>query len=174
MCGVACGWRWRRHPRSRRLWLLVHQRWACFPCIRHSRVDRAAAANTDSSSAITQPGSCSITQRLRRRETSVGRSLVLDSGYSAAAHRFRPAATCGDRSAATQSQSSKWPVAARRQAAFPIWRIAFYRHLDDRSAVGPIIDIGRFYRAHAERCTDPLHAVHVQRVRYAVHARTPT
>jgi len=33
------------------------------------------------------------------------------------------------------------------RAAFPIWRIAFYRHLDDRSVGGPIIDIGAFYRA---------------------------
>jgi len=36
----------------------------------------------------------------------------------------------------------------QRQAAFPIWRIAFYRHLDDRSTGGPIIDIGAFYRVH--------------------------
>ena len=70
--------------------------------------------------------------------------------------RRRPAET-----AAVAEESWK-----RRQAAFPIWRIAFYRHLDDRSAVGPIIDIGRFYRAHRRRgaLTRVANAVHGTRV----------
>jgi len=70
--------------------------------------------------------------------------------------RRRPAET-----AAAAEESWK-----RRQAAFPIWRIAFYRHLDDRSAVGPIIDIGRFYRAHRRRgaLTRVAAAVHGTRV----------
>jgi len=50
----------------------------------------------------------------------------------------------------TPASAADSPPSGRR-AAFPIWRIAFYRHLDDRSASRPIIDIGAFYRVHPGR-----------------------
>jgi len=107
---------------------------------------------------LSRPGTCSITQSVvarptdRRLAAGLALTLRVPATPAAAAHRFRPAAaTWRDR----ESESSKWP--RQEAAAFPIWRIAFYRHLDDRSAVGPIIDIGRFYRSHAagQRCIDP-------------------
>ena len=45
------------------------------------------------------------------------------------------------------SQSKSPESSDLYERRFQFWRIAFYRHLDDRSTAGPIIDKGAFYRA---------------------------